>query len=134
MDKGEPGVPQGSILGPLLFIIYINDIVFASTVFKPTIYTDDAILYSTLNNLQDLNKRHNLNEIIKYELSKLSTYLKANKHISLNVNKSKLMVFCTPQKQIRLPTLHIDGSALVWISVGMDQRWYGSALVCAEEN
>ena len=97
-------------LGSLLFIIYINDIVFASTV-KSIIYADDTTLYSTLNSLQDSNKQRNLNEIINYELSKISTWLKANK-LSLNVNKSKFMVVCTPQKKIRLPTLHIDGSEL----------------------
>ena len=67
------GVPQGSILGPLLFIIYINDIVIASTVFKSIIYADDTTLYSTLHSLLDSNKQHNLNEIINYELSKIST-------------------------------------------------------------
>ena len=105
------GVPEGVNPRTPLIYYYINDIVFASTVFKSAICADDTTLYSTLNSLQDSNKRQNRNEIINYELSKTSSWLKANK-LSLNVNNSKFMVFCTPQIKISCQ-----------LCILMDQNW-----------
>ena len=103
-DKATPdiypittGVPQGSILGPLLFIIYINDICNASKLFKKIIYADDTTLYSTIDVFGTFTTKE-----INLEITKITDWLKLNK-LSINTKKSKFMVFHMPQKQVNLP-------------------------------
>ena len=78
------GVPQGSVLGPLLFLLYINDIVESSSLFKFTLFADDTSLYYSCKNA--FNLEHKINA----ELSQISNWLSANR-LSLNVGKSKLL-------------------------------------------
>ena len=106
----KTGVPQGSILGPLLFIIYINDIPCASNFFKTITYADDTTLMCSLNS-QDLRNPEELSIIINLELDKISEWLKLNR-LSLNIAKSKFAMFHMPQKKIADLLLKIENVAL----------------------
>src|SRR5437867_6244433 len=79
------GVPQGSILGPLLFILYVNDIVNSSQYIHFILYADDTTLLFHEDDCDKLIDRVNV------ELLNLSVWFKANK-LSLN-NKKKFHGF-----------------------------------------
>ena len=80
------GVPQGSILGPLLFIIYINDFPKISTLFESLLYADDTALLFQACTVYDLQ------QMLDVELPKVHKWLKNNK-LTLNTDKTLYQIY-----------------------------------------
>ena len=85
------GVPQGSILGPLLFVVYINDLPTAVNHCSVTLYADDTVLYCYSSNIKDLENA--LNE----DLSRIAPWLNRSK-LTLNIEKTKTMLIGSDRK------------------------------------
>ena len=103
----EYGVPQGSVLGPLLFLVYINDLHKAVKYSTVHHFADDTNLLVTNKNLEIVQKRLN------HDLKHLSNWLRANK-ISLNASKTELIIFRDPRKKIHHETkIKINGKKII---------------------
>ena len=87
------GVPQGSVLGPLLFLIYINDFHNCSELLDFHLFADDASLFFKHKDINILESE------INSELANVHIWLSATK-LSLNIEKSNFVIFHPVQKKI----------------------------------
>ena len=84
------GVPQGSVLGPLLFLIFINDLPNSTSVLSFYLFADDTNIYFEAENLDKLQR------IVNNELKKVKQWHDVNK-LSLNIDKTNFIIFKSPQ-------------------------------------
>ena len=92
-------VSQGSILGPLLFILFINDITSISKLAELIIFADDINLYFKHANISELFVN------VNNELQKISKWFKLNK-LSLNIKKTNFIMFSNKNKIINTENLN----------------------------
>ena len=86
-------VPQGSILGPLLFIIYVNDLPYSINQFaRPVLYADDTSVLVTAKNLEDLHIK------IDHILYHITEWFSFN-GLTLNMEKTTIIKFCSNHSQ-----------------------------------
>ena len=101
------GVPQGSILGPLLFLIYVNDLPDCHLASAIILYADDTVLYYSSKSVSDLE--HHINA----DLGTVSEWFSRNL-LTLNISKCNFVIFGSPQKLIRIQgiSVKVEGTSI----------------------
>lgn len=116
------GVPQGSIIGPLMFILFINDLPSHHFMSDISIYADDTVFYYKSNSLSDLYA------VVQSDMNLYYEWCKANKLI-LNILKTKSMLFCESTgyllnlKKIKINDVEVDFvDNFTYLGISLDRQ------------
>ena len=113
------GVPKGSILGPLLFLVYINDIENIIENAKFQLYADDTVIYSSSKNVAEIETN------LQKNINNFSNWCEINK-LTINTKKTKIMVLDQVKKYSNV-NLNVMGERLQvvptykYLSINLDQ-------------